>query len=105
MYLMLRRFDGYRLPLYVTENGIADDTDTRRVEYLTTHLEALALAAGDGADVRGYFHWSLIDNFEWAKGFTPRFGLFRVDYQSSELTRSPTKAVEVFRSAADQLPR
>ncbi len=105
MYLMLRRFDAYGVPLYVTENGIADDTDTRRVEYLTRHLEALALAAHDGADVRGYFHWSLLDNFEWAQGFAPRFGLFRVDYASPDFTRSPTKAVDTFITAAGQLPR
>ncbi len=103
LYLMLKRFDAYGVPLYVTENGIADSTDTRRVAYLTHHLEALALARRDGADVRGYFHWSLLDNFEWAEGFAPRFGLYSVDYGSADFTRTPTKAVDTFRAAADQL--
>jgi beta-glucosidase len=68
------------LPVYVTENGIADADDTRRASFVTRHLAELARAIADGVDVRGYFHWSLLDNFEWADGYGPRFGLAEVDY-------------------------
>ena len=71
-----------RLPVYVTENGIADAADTRRGPFLTRHLAELARAIRDGIDVRGYFHWSLLDNFEWAEGYEPRFGLVEVDYKT-----------------------
>jgi beta-glucosidase len=81
-----------RLPLYVTENGLADAGGARRGAFLRDHLWAIARALREGVDVRGYFHWSLIDNFEWADGFAPRFGLYRVDY--STLQRSPNGAEE-----------
>ena len=83
-------------PLYVTENGCSyatgPDTDGRvddraRIDYLDAHLRALADAIGDGADVRGYYCWSLLDNFEWAEGYTQRFGLVHVDYDT--LKRTP----------------
>jgi len=76
-------------PVYVTENGAAFcdyvDPDGRvqdpaRVEYLDGHLRAVAQAIGEGVEVRGYFCWSLLDNFEWAYGFAKRFGLVWVDY-------------------------
>ncbi|MGN6524513.1 MAG: glycoside hydrolase family 1 protein, partial [Actinomycetes bacterium] len=81
------------LPLYVTENGAAYDDrvsedglvhDPDRVEYLREHLLAMQQAISDGADVRGYFLWSLLDNFEWAYGYHQRFGLVRVDYETLE---------------------
>ncbi len=79
----LRAFWGrYRLPLLVTESGIADEEqpDERRVRYLSGCLRAVADAIDDGVEVRGYTYWSLLDNFEWAEGFRPRFGLYRIDY-------------------------
>jgi beta-glucosidase len=92
-------------PLYITENGVAlrepehlpngaplDDVD--RVEYLRTHLAALAEAMGRGADVRGYFAWSLLDNFEWAHGFHKRFGLVHVDYTT--LRRTPKRSARYY---------
>lgn len=85
----------YGLPLYVTENGIDDRDDTRRSTFLYDHLEAVLDGITRGADVRGYLHWSLIDNFEWLEGFEPRFGLFSVDYATQ--LRSPTRAAELFR--------
>jgi beta-glucosidase len=69
-----------RLPVYVTENGIADARDQKRGAFLVAHLAELERAIADGVDVRGYFHWSLLDNFEWAEGYEPRFGLVDVDY-------------------------
>jgi beta-glucosidase/6-phospho-beta-glucosidase/beta-galactosidase len=69
----------YALPIHVTENGIADHADVLRPRFLAEHLFQLGLAVQRGADVRGYFHWSLVDNFEWANGFCPKFGLHSVD--------------------------
>lgn len=74
------------LPIYITENGIADARDTRRAAFMTSHIAELAHAIADGVDVRGYFHWSLLDNFEWAEGYEPRFGLAHVDYATGKRT-------------------
>ena len=75
-----RTWHRYRLPLYITENGIADRADMQRKVFIHDHLRCLHEAIEEGADVRGYFHWSLVDNFEWREGFRPRFGLIEVDY-------------------------
>lgn len=72
------------VPVYVTENGIADASDAQRRPFLTRHLAQVAEAMSAGVDVRGYFHWSLLDNFEWAEGYAPRFGLIEVDYATQE---------------------
>jgi beta-glucosidase/6-phospho-beta-glucosidase/beta-galactosidase len=70
----------YGLPVYITENGLADATDAQRPAFIVNHLTVLEQAITDGvADVRGYFHWSLMDNFEWARGYPPKFGLASVD--------------------------
>lgn len=68
------------LPIYVTENGVADASDHLRTAFIHDHLWWLHRAIADGAEVRGYLHWSLMDNFEWLDGFAPRFGLVEVDY-------------------------
>jgi beta-glucosidase len=60
--------------------------DEPRIDYLRTHLQVLHDAIQDGVDVRGYYHWSLLDNFEWALGYEPRFGLVHVDYATQERT-------------------
>jgi beta-glucosidase len=74
-------------PIYVTENGIATDDDTRRVAYIDAALAEVRQALADGIDVRGYFHWSLLDNFEWTFGYDQRFGLIAVDRET--FARSP----------------
>lgn len=71
-----------RLPIFVTENGLADHKDSKRSKFITSHLRAVERAKKEGAPVQGYCHWSLLDNFEWAEGFGPRFGLLEVDYQT-----------------------
>jgi beta-glucosidase len=77
----------YELPIYITENGIADREDRLRADYLKSHLRELELAKEeDGIDIRGYYHWTLTDNFEWIKGFSPRFGLYSVNYDTDERT-------------------
>jgi beta-glucosidase len=75
-------------PVHVTENGCAYEEvqDPRRIEYLSSHLAAVAGAIEDGVDVRGYWTWSLLDNFEWAEGYTKRFGLVHVDYETQRRT-------------------
>ena len=89
----------YRRPLMVTENGIADAKDEKRSDFLLSHIrEIYKTITEDGVPVKGYFHWSLIDNFEWARGFKMRFGLYRVDYETKE--RTPTKAVQVYKQIA-----
>ena len=79
----------YGLPIYVLENGTAfrDQIDADgavldqpRIDYLNAYTAAMFMAINDGADVRGYFVWSLLDNFEWGSGYSQRFGLVYVDY-------------------------
>jgi beta-glucosidase len=83
----------YGLPIYITENGLSNSDwvgldgkvhDPQRIDYTRRHLIELARAIQDGVDVRGYFHWSLLDNFEWAEGYKERFGLVYVDYPTGK---------------------
>jgi beta-glucosidase len=82
-------------PLYITENGVAYDDpveegavhDDRRIAYLDVHLRAARAAIDAGVDLRGYFQWSLLDNFEWSHGYGMRFGMVHVDYET--LVRTP----------------
>jgi beta-glucosidase len=78
--------DYTKLPLYVTENGMSETDDTRRVAFYDVHLKAVLEAQNQGADVRGYFAWSLLDNYEWAEGYSSRFGLVDVDYATQKRT-------------------
>ncbi len=85
----------YGLPMYITENGLSSLDwvsldgrvhDPQRIDFTQRYLLALARAIRDGADVRGYFHWSIMDNFEWAEGYRQRFGLVHVDYATQTRT-------------------
>ncbi len=87
-----------KLPLYVTESGIATDVGERRAEVVVRALEQIDRARAKGVDVRGYYHWSLMDNFEWAMGFAPHFGLYHVD--RATFARTPTKGADVFSAIA-----
>ncbi|MCW2545300.1 MAG: glycosyl hydrolase family protein, partial [Frankiales bacterium] len=78
-------------PLIVTENGVATDDDSRRIAYTTEALSSLQRSRADGADIRGYFHWSLLDNYEWGS-FGPTFGLVAVDRTTFERTPKPSLA-------------
>ena len=80
----------YNKPIIVTENGLADASDSQRGWWLTETIQALWQAKQAGVDIRGYIHWSLIDNFEWDKGKWPRFGLVAVDYQTQKRTIRPS---------------
>ena len=96
------------IPLYITENGAAFDDgapidervrDTRRIDYLRSHLLAAREAMAAGVDLRGYFAWSLLDNFEWAYGYAKRFGLIHVDYDT--LTRTLKDSALFYREVID----
>jgi len=86
------------LPLLVTEGGLATDVGERRSANIVRTLEQIGRARDEGADIRGYYHWSLYDNFEWANGFGPHFGLYALDRGS--FARTPTSAVETFAQIA-----
>lgn len=86
-------YEHYRIPIYITENGIANQDwvsldgkvhDPQRIDYLQRYLMELDRAIADGTDVRGYFQWSILDNFEWADGYDKRFGLVYVDFKTRE---------------------
>src|SRR3990167_7518539 len=77
--LLLRAWARYKKPIFITENGVADARDQYRQWWLEQSIIAMERALSEGVDVRGYFHWSLLDNFEWAYGWWPKFGLVEVD--------------------------
>ena len=105
--LLVGLHQDYRLPpVYITENGMANDDrlqhgaidDTPRIDYVRAHLEAIAQARSRGVDVRGYFYWSLMDNFEWDSGYAKRFGLVHVDYATQQ--RTLKRSAHWYRSVA-----
>jgi len=79
IYHVLKDLKKYKKPVYILENGLADADDSKRAKFIKDHLTWVKKAIDKGVDVRGYFHWSLLDNFEWTLGFWPRFGLVEVD--------------------------
>ncbi|MCU1368443.1 MAG: glycoside hydrolase family 1, partial [Ilumatobacteraceae bacterium] len=81
-----------KVPIVVTENGMATDDDAARIAYTTAALQGLERCIDDGIDVRGYTHWTLLDNFEWTAGFGPKFGLIAVDRETFERTPKPSLA-------------
>jgi beta-glucosidase len=89
---------GGRVPLLVTENGIGTTDDAQRLAYVHAALEGVLRALADGIDVRGYTYWSLLDNFEWAYGYRPRFGLVAVDRTS--FARAPKPSADWYRRVA-----
>ena len=94
LVLLKERYGDALPPVYITESGCAYDDevvdgaceDPERIAYLDAHLRAVAAAVAEGVDVRGYYTWSLLDNFEWAEGYTKRFGLVHVDYPTQRRT-------------------
>ncbi len=81
----------YNLPIYITESGMPDDKDEYRPQQIKSILHACYRVINKGVDLRGYFHWSLLDNFEWHHGFWPRFGLVEIDREDN-LRRKPRKS-------------
>lgn len=90
IYHLLKRLGKYKKPIYISENGVADAKDIHREKFIKEHLEWVSKAMQEGVDVRGYLYWSLLDNFEWDKGFWPRFGLVEIDYKTLERKIRPS---------------
>jgi len=90
LYRVLMDLKRYKKPVYITENGLADANDSKRAAFIKDHLSWAFKAIKDGVDLKGYFHWSLMDNFEWDKGFAPRFGLMEVDYKTFKRSVRPS---------------
>ena len=86
LYDLLMSLKIYNLPVFILENGICTDNDALRWDYIKEHLESVNRAMQQGVKVLGYVYWSLLDNFEWDKGFGPRFGLVEVDYHTYQRT-------------------
>jgi len=79
LYQVIMESARWKKPIYITENGVADAQDQYRIPFIKQAFQNIDKAIKDGADVRGYFHWSLLDNFEWSGGYTMKFGLFTRD--------------------------
>ncbi|MFA7294248.1 MAG: glycoside hydrolase family 1 protein [Candidatus Omnitrophota bacterium] len=90
LYKLLVSLKKYNLPVFITENGICTEDDDLKWDYIREHLGQVYKAREEGVNVLGYIYWSLIDNFEWAEGFAPRFGLVNVDYQNQRRTIRPS---------------
>ena len=90
IFHVLKGLKKYNKPIYITENGLADAKDEKRTKFIKEHLFWTQKAIQEGVDVRGYFHWSLLDNFEWDKGFWPRFGLVEMDYRTLQRKIRPS---------------
>ncbi len=101
LYHCLMSLKKYGLPLMITENGICAFNDEQRQRYILAHTAETARAKKEGTDIRGFFYWSLLDNFEWAHGFDPRFGIVEVDYQN--LQRKVRKSAHVFSDSCRKL--
>ena len=97
LYKLLISLKKYKLPIIITENGICTEDDDLRWDYIREHLEQVSKAMQEQVKVLGYIYWSLMDNFEWAEGFGPRFGLVHIDYQDQKRTirSSARKLAEV----------
>jgi beta-glucosidase len=107
---MIQYVRSYRLPILITENGIADPEDKARGRFITSHLTQIAKSIENGADVRGYYHWSLLDNFEWMEGYAPRFGLAEVNYETFERRARPSarlyqRIIELHRANESDYPQ
>lgn len=91
---VLKNYAKFKKPLFIMENGLADENDQKRAKFIIDHLKYVHQAISQGIDVRGYFYWSLMDNFEWADGFGPKFGLFSVNRKT--FVRAPRPSAKVY---------
>ena len=98
-HILKRVHSKLNLPIIITENGIADQEDNRRLKFITDHLKVLRNYSGS-IPIKGYLYWSFLDNFEWLDGFGPRFGLYGVDYQTYQ--RRKRGSADFFRSLAKE---
>jgi beta-glucosidase len=89
-FALERLHEKYGLPILITENGVADESDEDRKWWITHTIIAMQKAMANGVKLQGYLHWSLLDNFEWAYGKWPSFGLVEVDYKTMKRTVRPS---------------
>ncbi|WFO76362.1 family 1 glycosylhydrolase [Desulfurococcaceae archaeon MEX13E-LK6-19] len=95
LYEVLKKtHERYNKTIYVTENGVATEDDEFRIRAIIRHLQYLHKALNEGVDVKGYFYWSLLDNFEWAEGYTQKFGIVEVDFTTFE--RKPRRSAYIY---------
>ncbi|HEY5563212.1 MAG TPA: family 1 glycosylhydrolase, partial [Clostridiaceae bacterium] len=95
IYMLCKKYySKYKLPIYITENGISDKYDNRRPEYIVNHLAYIAKAINEGIQVDRYYHWTLMDNFEWLEGESAKFGLYECDFRTQE--RIPRQSAELY---------
>ncbi len=97
MYEALREVAMLGKPIYITENGLSDSKDVHRPYFIKSYLSAVHRAVQEGCDIRGYYHWTLMDNFEWSEGYTKNFGLYAVDFNDPLRTRTPRSSCKVYR--------
>lgn len=94
LYRLLKRLSAWRKPIYITECGVPDTASMDRARFLITHLQAVHRAIQEDVPVRGFFHWTLVDNFEWVEGWSLRFGLIALDEETQE--RRPKPAADLY---------
>ena len=90
IYNILKYLKKFNKPIIILENGLADQGDKKRKDFIVNHLKCVHQAISEGIPVKGYFYWSLIGNFEWARGFSSKFGLFTVDRETFERKMRPS---------------
>ncbi|MBI2459403.1 MAG: glycoside hydrolase family 1 protein [Parcubacteria group bacterium] len=90
---VLKNYQKFKKPLFIMENGLADADDKLRPDFIKKHLAYIYQAIREGIDVRGYFYWSLLDNFEWDKGYWPKFGLYAVNRKTFKRTARPSAKI------------
>lgn len=95
IYQVLTQVKKYNIPVYITENGIANARDDMRQDYIRQHLSWALKAKSEGVNLQGYFYWSLTDNYEWADGYGPRFGLVEINYETQE--RKVRSSADIFK--------
>lgn len=79
-------YERYKLPIYITENGISDKSDSKRPDFICSHLAIVAKAIAEGIDIERYYHWTLMDNFEWLEGESANFGLYHCNFEDQKRT-------------------
>ena len=84
LYRAIQRVKLIGKPIIITENGIADKKDDRRKLFIRRYIYAMLRSIKEGVNVKGYFYWTLMDNFEWAEGYDMKFGLYKVDFENQE---------------------
>lgn len=105
LYLALKMVAAYGKPIYITENGVPDAEDRLRGRFIATHLAETWRAIQEGADVRGYYHWTLVDNFEWTAAWALKFGLYSLDLETGARTARPSAAIYAQIAQANGVPR